>query len=97
MRRDIASIEKSVPEIIERGKEIIFPERHEECERYVNSSVKGIYKGVDAKMTLAVLEELATNKTMDEVLDTLNSDPKTDEYDRVAGPVFEFSSRGQNF
>ncbi len=97
VQREQKAIE-NIPTWIERGKEMIFPERYEEWERYVNASARSIYNGLEIEEVLQIMEALDNNPSMDEainIFDGLNSSGNAEKM--IKDTILEFSKRGPEF
>lgn len=88
---------ESIPEWISKGEQMIYPERYEAWEEFVTAATTDLYRALEVPATLTIMEELETQKTIDEVLASVNDNPLTHRYDLVSGFVFQFSKRGPEF
>ena len=87
-----------VPQWIERGNKLIYPERQAEWANCVNKRARGIYRGYDVEATLEIMEKLEENSDMkvaERVL--LNQDHSGSSFGLVNRMIFEFSKKGPEF
>ena len=66
MEREKKEAINNIPKWIERGKAIIFPERHKEWEECVNARANDLYHGLDLVSALEIMEALENGATMDD-------------------------------
>ncbi len=90
---------KKVPFWIEKGKELIFPERYEDWEKCVNRAVNdGYYLGDDIAISLEIIEALKNGATLEDadkiLMEKSNSASSESEIRNI---VFGFSDRGPEF
>ena len=87
-----------VPQWIERGNKLIYPERQAEWANCVNKRARGIYRGYEVEATLEIMEKLEENpdmKVAESVL--LNQDHSGSSFGLVNRMIFEFSKKGPEF
>ncbi len=84
---------------ISKGNALIYPEMYSSWEKFVVRADDGKYFGLEVEGVLRIMEELATGKSVIEVIKVLKDDPVACEYDRkeLLNRVFEFSKRGPEF
>lgn len=88
---------ESIPEWIRKGQEMIYPEKYEEWEEFVNASATDLYRGFEVMATLTIMEQLQSDKSVEEVLESIKEDRLAREYNRFSNFVFQFSNRGPEF
>ena len=87
-----------IPEWIERGKPMIYPERHEDWIDCVNSRAKDLYNGSDLDDALDLMTMLENNSPIEEVLKRFQEQNHSGfSAAMVRRIVFAFSKRGPEF
>lgn len=90
--------EQNVPKWIREGQALIFPQRHDEWEKYVVESTKSLYHGYEIECALEIMQALENDVSMEEVkqifIDQKHSGLSAAV---VRNIVFLFSSKGPEF
>lgn len=87
-----------IPEWIEQGQAIIFPERHEEWEKCVNARASDLYHGLDLEGALDIMVALENGASMEEVMQIFEDQNHSGmSASMVRNIVFTFSSKGPEF
>lgn len=88
----------SVQNWIERGKKIIFLEKHKEWKSCVESRSNSIYKGEELNAALEIMEALENGASMEEVKKIFHDqNHSSNSYGIVQNIVYLFSSKGPEF
>ncbi len=88
---------KKLPTLIERGKSIIFPERHTDWEQHVSVNAR-IYDSIYIEPAIKVMEALEEGKTIKETTELLESlIPNKEDWYYVQNTVYQYSRRGPEF
>ncbi len=75
IKEELEALDK-MPDRIKRGNELIYPQRREDWEKYVRSSTKSFYHGLELDSVLNVMESLSKDKNLEQALSVLNSEDK---------------------
>lgn len=87
-----------IPQWIERGNKIIFPERQKDWAKCVERRAKGMYHGKDLEDALIIMESLDSNQDFKEAKKILSSqDHSGISFGIVSRILFEFSKKGPEF
>ena len=85
-------------ELIRKGERIVFPERAEQWEKYVEDCFKGQYKGKDAAEALTIIEALNKGVELDDAKKMLTDiEPNGTANGLVRRAVLLFANRGPEF
>lgn len=92
-----AAIEK-IPYWMEKGSDLIYPERMEDWKKYVEASAReGMYHGMDIDATIELMEMLE-NGSLEDAKKLINEQGHSGwSYGIVRRNIFEFSSKGPEF
>jgi len=87
---------ENIPNWIQMGKTIIFPERHDDWERCVQIRAKDLFCGLELDASLRIMQALENGVSVEEAAKMLEgqSGLATDLIRRI---VFDFSSKGPEF
>lgn len=97
-RRQEAEAEKKIPEWIERGKALVYPEKFENWTAMVEARAKGIFYGEDVEDALVVMEQLEAGVPVEEI--KMSAGGKTyigSTFGSANAIIFAFSKRGPEF
>lgn len=88
----------NIPSLIERGQELIYPEKYNEWEKCVKKSILDLHHVEEISTVLDIMDVLDKGASMEEAKVILNSQGHDDisEY-MVRNIVFLFSNRGPEF
>ena len=87
-----------VPQWIERGNKLIYPERQAEWANCVNKRARGIYRGYEVEATLEIMEKLEEDSDMKVAKRALlNQGHRRSSFGLVSRMIFEFSKKGPEF
>ena len=81
---------------IEEGKKLIFPEKHNEWEEYVNNSARFIYHGSDVDVSLTIMK-LLENDSENSIAKIILQNYSTDFKLKVMNTIFHFSKNGPDY
>ena len=85
-------------ELIKKGERIIFPERAEQWEGYVEDCFKGPYRGKDAAEALTIIEALNSGVEIEEAKKMLTEiEPNGDANGPIRRAVLLFANKGPEF
>ncbi|HBP43456.1 MAG TPA: hypothetical protein DD621_02060 [Clostridiales bacterium] len=87
-----------IPQWIERGNKIIYPERQKYWAKCVEARAKGMYHGQDLEDALKIMESLDSNPDFKEAKKIFCSqDHSGISFGIVSRILFEFSKKGPEF
>ncbi len=87
-----------IPQWIERGNKIIYPERQKDWAKCVEARAKGMYHGQDLEDALKIMESLDSNPDFKEAKKIFCSqDHSGISFGIVSRILFEFSKKGPEF
>lgn len=88
----------NIPNWIQEGQSLIFPERHEAWEKTVVASANALYHGADLDSSLEIMHALENGATMEEATKIFDGQGHSGmSASIVRGIIFEFSSKGPEF
>lgn len=93
---------KNIPNWIERGKVLIFPERYKEWEECVRLRTNDLYRGGEIELALQIMEDLENGMSMEEAKEEFkrltNECNSTGTFDTlIRNVVLCFSKKGPEF
>lgn len=90
--------QEQMEELIKKGERIIFPERAEQWENYVEDCFKGQYKGQDAAEALTIIEALNNGVEIEDAKKMLKEiEPNGEANGLVRRAVLLFANNGPEF
>ncbi len=90
--------DKMIPDWIEKGKQLIFPERWQEWEKLVYINSANLYLGKTIEFVLEILEALENGVQIEETVKILNQQGNSGaSIGLVRNNIFHFSSKGPEF
>lgn len=87
---------ENIPNWIQMGKTIIFPERYEEWEKCVKIRANDLFYGLEIDASLKIMQALENGVTVEEAAKMLEGQSGL-AADLIRRIVFDFSSRGPEF
>lgn len=95
--REEAEAQEQIPYWLEKGSDLIYPERAEEWKRCVETRAKDLYHGKDLNAAIEIMEMLE-NGSLDDAKEVLEGqDHSGASYGMVRNIVFSFSKKGPEF
>lgn len=95
--KDKAEAEAQIPYWLEKGQDLIYPERAEEWKKCVEARASDLYHGMDLNAAIEIMEMLE-NGTLDDAKEILEGqDHSGASYGLVRNIVFAFSKKGPEF
>ena len=95
--REEAEAQEQIPYWLEKGSDLIYPERAEEWKRCVEARAKDLYHGKDLDDAIEIMEMLE-NGSLDDAKEVLEGqDHSGASYGMVRNIVFSFSKKGPEF
>ena len=89
---------QNIPEWIEKGQALIYPERYEEWEKCVNARATDLYHGLELDSALEIMQALENGTTIEEASKMLNNQGHSGtSASLVRNIIFSFSSKGPEF
>lgn len=89
---------EKVPQWIERGNKLIYPERQEEWATCVSKRAKGLYKGLEVEDTIEIMEALENVPDMRKAKEIIEEQGHSGaSFGLVTRMVFAFSKKGPEF
>lgn len=88
----------NIPNLIEKGQALIFPERYAEWENCVVDSASGLYHGMELDSALEIMTALENGASMEEAEQMLDKQGHSGmSASIVRNILFTFSSKGPEF
>ena len=95
--REEAKAQEQIPYWLEKGSDLIYPERAEEWKQCVEARAKDLYHGMDLNAAIEIMEMLE-NGSLDDAKEVLEGqDHSGASYGMVRNIVFSFSKKGPEF
>ena len=95
--REEAEAQEQIPYWLEKGSDLIYPERAEEWKKCVEARAKDLYHGMDLNAAIEIMEMLE-NGSLDDAKEVLEGqDHSGVSYGMVRNIVFSFSKKGPEF
>ena len=96
--REEAKAKAQIPSWLERGSNLIYPERAEEWKKCVEARASDLYHGLDLNAAIEIMEMLENGATLDEAKEVLDGqDHSGASYGMVRNIIFSFSKKGPEF
>ena len=96
--REEAKAKAQIPSWLERGSNLIYPERAEEWKKCVEARASDLYHGLDLNAAIEIMEMLENGATLDEAKEVLDGqDHSGASYGMVRNIIFSFSKQGPEF
>ncbi len=96
--RKKAKVQEQIPYWLEKGSNLIYPERAEEWKQCVEARASDLYQGWDLNAAIEIMEMLENGATIDDAKEALdNQDHSGASYGMVRSIVFSFSKKGPEF
>lgn len=87
-----------IPEWIEKGQALIYPERYEEWEKCVNARATDLYCGLELDAALEIMQAVENGTTIEEASEILNNQRHSGRsFSLTRNIIFSFSSKGPEF
>lgn len=89
---------ENIPNWIERGQALIFPERYEQWKKCVQTCATNVYHGQELDVALDIMTALENGATMEEAKQIFDKECVSEELKlSVRDILFSFSSKGPEF
>ena len=96
--QETARANAKIPQLIERGLPLIYPQKEKKWREWVERSVKGLYRGRDVEEALDVMEKLNKGVPYDKTNEIIVQSGHTGgSYSCVMGAIVNFSKDGPAF
>ena len=97
-KKELEEAEAKIPSWVERGEKIIYPQRHSEWKKCVETTARRIYNGEEIECSLKIMEMLEKGeslKAVEKIFNGLNHTGHS--YGIMASIILTFSKRGPEF
>ncbi len=88
----------NIPYWTERGQRLIYPERYQEWEKWVNNRARDLYYGADLEVALEIMQIIENGATIEEATNIFEKQVHADmPNSMIRKIIFNFSSKGPEF